>query len=613
MNRTLAKIFWLLSGGAFLFLICSVKKSALLCAAALTLLCAVILWRKPFFPPKAVAAPGYIIPALLLCSAFGVNFYSNWLPSDTAIAVTSRLGLPEESALLALAAACVLLSVPAAARIISAFTSPVREDYSALRRSGSGKKGRLIGAGPAVLLLALVYLLALSALLRADFSYEDDMDRAVYGYSGWSLSSRFLSNALSTFVHADDFLADASPLPQLISALILAAAGVTLLYVLYERADFSAAELSALVPLGLNPYFLQCFSYKYDSPYMALSVLCGVFPLLYRKRGGAMYVSAAALGTLGVCMTYQASTGVFPMLVILLALRMWLAGGSFKKSSLFCLKSALGYALGLAFFKIFIVMPVPGYGAAIPALGEIIPNLKSNCPEYARLALSDFRPLWLALAAITAILALAKSARRSKRPMAAGLAMTALAFAMMLILCFGMYPALSVQFFAPRAMLGLGVFITLLMAVLLQGRGNVYARLPAFALSWCFFVFAFVYGNALDRQREYADFRIQTAISQLCEYDGRQTGEPVEVQLAGDIGLAPAVRETAERYAVLKRLVPSVFAGGERWGEYRFYEYYGKIARYEGPDLQSANLPVISDSVYQTIRSDGERALIELK
>ena len=49
--------------------------------------------------------------------------------------------------------------------------------------------------------------------------------------------------------------------------------------------------------------------------------------------------------------------GDFPMLVVALALRMWNRGKSIREVGLFCLKSAAGYALGLIFFKLVIMIP----------------------------------------------------------------------------------------------------------------------------------------------------------------------------------------------------------------------------------------------------------------
>ena len=141
-------------------------------------------------------------------------------------------------------------------------------------------------------------------------------------------------------MHGGDYLADAAPLPQILAMLIMAVSGILMGYIVYERTTFSGWELAVLSILGLNPYFLGCVSFRFDAPYMALSVLAAVVPLLYRNRNTAAYVLASGLGILAVCTSYQAAAGIFPMLVVALALRMWNRGESIREVGLFCLKSA---------------------------------------------------------------------------------------------------------------------------------------------------------------------------------------------------------------------------------------------------------------------------------
>ena len=68
------------------------------------------------------------------------------------------------------------------------------------------------------------------------------------------------------------------------------------------------------------------------------------------------------------------------MLVVALALRMWNRGESIREVGLFCLKSAAGYALGLIFFKLIIMIPADTsyVGNALPPAGELIPHFLKN-------------------------------------------------------------------------------------------------------------------------------------------------------------------------------------------------------------------------------------------
>lgn len=59
---------------------------------------------------------------------------------------------------------------------------------------------------------------------------------------------------------------------------------------------------------------------------------------------------------------------------------MWNRGESIREVGLFCLKSAAGYALGLIFFKLVIMIPADTnyVGNALPSAGELIPHFMRN-------------------------------------------------------------------------------------------------------------------------------------------------------------------------------------------------------------------------------------------
>lgn len=72
------------------------------------------------------------------------------------------------------------------------------------------------------LVLLLIYLLAFSAIIRANYSYVDDIGRTFAGYHGWLDWSRWTTEILATFIHAGWHLTDISPLPQILACMIMA-------------------------------------------------------------------------------------------------------------------------------------------------------------------------------------------------------------------------------------------------------------------------------------------------------------------------------------------------------------------------------------------------------
>ncbi len=476
-----------------------------------------------------------------------------------------------------------------------------------------------------VCILTAIYALGISAILRANFYYIDDMGRAFWGYRGFYYFSRYISEFLSVLIHADTHLTDISPLPQLLAVVILAISGVMILRLITGRDQFTWMEYVAMVPLGLSPYFLECISYKFDAPYMAISILASVAPLLFEKRGKGIYFLSIFLGMLAVCMSYQAASGIFPMLVVLLALKRWNNQENLKSIFQFAVLSAAGYLAGMLFFALAI-MQSAGAGdyasTSIPALSEIIPIAWYHLKNYYYLVWQDFKKEWLLLIALLCIGFLYVTVRESKQKWYYALLMGMAALLLLLIMAFGLYPVLENPIFEPRAMYGFGAFLCFIAVFAVSPPPQLHKvrlypliKILCFALCWCFFVFGFSYGNALSVQKTYTDYRICAVIDDLDELGMLE--ETKTVQIVGTIGKAPALDAMRQDFQMLNRLIPIVFCDSSwDWGYFGFDNYYG-LSNYlewdSSIDLTTLNLPIVKDSIYHTIRADSDYILIELK
>ena len=140
-----------------------------------------------------------------------------------------------------------------------------------------------------LLVLSLLLLLSISSILRADFKYVDDIGRTVNGYRGWSNFSRYLSSFFSIFLHGDTYLTDISPLPQVLAIFVMGISSILLLHLFSNGKKITFWNILAVIPLTINPYFLECLSYKYDAPYMAISVLSSIVPFLFYKKNKVLF------------------------------------------------------------------------------------------------------------------------------------------------------------------------------------------------------------------------------------------------------------------------------------------------------------------------------------
>jgi len=453
--------------------------------------------------------------------------------------------------------------------------------------------------------LFLIHIAAVLAIFRSNTYYIDDMGRACFGYQGWDNFSRYLSNFLSGFLHADSYLSDISPLPQIVALAILSLADVIVICIVTGKTKVSFWHVAAVLPLGLCPYFLECISYKYDAPYMALSIFASVVPFLifgFQEKYGIFFLGSV-LGILMMCTTYQASSGIFPMLVIFICIRRWNEADEQKKIGKFLLVSILAYGTGIAIFRIFIMEPVESYvSSSIPPVRELVPLVIRNLNQYLWYIRSDYPKMWKVLIFMLCVLFVFAMGYKSKRKKFAACLLAICALAAMGLMSFGIYPLLEAPLYAPRAMYGAGVFLAVI-GVYVTSMDLALMKIPAVVLGWVFFVFTFTYGNALHMQNEYTDFRMVAVIEELNGLDEFASNEVKNVQIAGTIGYAPALTGVMERYGILKRLVPVTFAEGWMWAGYKFYNYYGlkNVVSESTVDLRTCNLPVIKDTMYFTI------------
>ena len=465
-------------------------------------------------------------------------------------------------------------------------------------------------------ILVGIYVIAISALIREDYDYIDDMGRAAYGYTGWEERfSRYLSTFLSHMIHAGTFLSDISPFPQLLAIIILAISSVLIIKILVgEDEKCSLWEIIAVIPVGLSPYFLECISYKYDSPYMAISIFASVFPILFYQCGMIQYYVSVIIGTIAVCTTYQAGAGIFPMIIVVIALEHWNKGKKINEVIKYIFQSAVPYLIGMGIYKFFIMKTVTSYvenGIAAPR--EIL----QHYIQYFTIVKSDFKTVWCYCIAIICIGFIIEKVYTSKQNKILSLILSSSAVFVMGILSWGLYPALKQPLMAPRAMYGFGVFIALLGVATVKNKSKYFyvLKLVCVVLSWCFIVLALTYGNALVAQEEYTDMRMNAVVMDLNTLDCMKKDTEKNIQIKGSIGQAPIIRNKPQNNQILNRLIPITFRENWYWGNYKLCNYYGiqNLKPVKEIDLAKKNLPILKDTMYHTIYGNSKNILIELK
>lgn len=461
-----------------------------------------------------------------------------------------------------------------------------------------------------IIFLFSIYLLAFSSLIRANYAYADDIGRTYAGYHGWLDWSRWSTEILATLVHAEWHLTDISPFPQILACFIMAIAGIILLIVFKDEKEIDIWNILAVSITALAPYFLGIISYKFDSPYMALSFLASVVPFLMRNASPKIYFAISIFSLLIMCTTYQAYSGVYPMIAFFLTVQDIKNGKDYKECLKFLTVSALSYLISLCLFWLFLMRD---NGLSVSSLPFLFPNAIIRYINYYAIVYSDFTSIWKILILIIFILFVYLFCRTSKIKKGFAIMMAIVTILINSFLCFGAYLFVSREAYDTRAMNGFNIFLALIIVFISFETEKNIPKLLYSALIWCFFVFALTYGNALAREQDYIDYRVQLMVNDLNSLDILQTQKMKSFYVEGKIGMAPVNTNMAETYPLLKRTIYNCFNEGD-WGRYYICNYINipNITAGSNED-KDTDLPVLKDTVFHTITGNEANIIVIFK
>lgn len=265
-----------------------------------------------------------------------------------------------------------------------------------------------------LILLLSVLLISFIPIMRANYYYTDDLGRTVYGYEMTGSFSRYIADFLSVLFHGNSWLSDIAPLTQIAALGIMAFAGIILLQAVSEFFEVKVYTVIGLIPLCLSPYFLNNLSYRYDAPYMAISVLASILPIVYFKHNLIKYGIAVCVGTIIMCTTYQVSSGIFPMITGFVFLLMWLNRYKAKELVKFLLSSVAGYSSGLLLFRFVIMESLSDADVYVDtgiSIQKVLPNLKNYCTLFN----NDFSFFWKGLIILIGLSFVVFAVKKSKQ------------------------------------------------------------------------------------------------------------------------------------------------------------------------------------------------------
>ncbi len=423
-----------------------------------------------------------------------------------------------------------------------------------------------------IVILTFIHLLAISALIRADFYYNDDVQRAFSGGRMWAIAhSRYVSNYLAIILWGEKKIFDISPLTQYIAILICAIAGGVILSLFSQNKKITLVQIMAAVPLTINPFFLQCLSYKFDAPWMALSILSSVLPILFlpneKEVNWKQYVYASFIGLLIMCNTYQASAQIYPIFILIYTYFLW-RNNKVKRDyiiktlaySLFAYVGSLLSYYMVFVRKLFVFESAESIdsNASVYGLTDLWQGILMNLQKYLGVTLDNSNKLWIILAFGIVVAFFVDSILYSTQNKVLNGFVCAFVILFSFLLAFGPYLVLSKTKYEARMMYGVWIVITF-MSIDVASHGKAYVgKIIGVYLSWCFVIFAFQYGNALAEQKRYMEYRMELIINDLNHLEMVKDNLKVSVLLDCEEGIWSPVLENMNSPAI-KFIVPNAF------------------------------------------------------
>jgi hypothetical protein len=477
-----------------------------------------------------------------------------------------------------------------------------------------------------VIILSVIYFLFIIGIIRANFYYNDDLDKALKGYRGGAIWGRYIPDFLSIIFHMNLKLNDISPFYHLIVVFLLSATTLIFLKIFVEgKITFSA--IIASIPLGLSPYLLEPLSFRFDTFHLLLPVIFSVIPFLF-YRNIPVYSVTSFFCLLAMCMSYQAASGIYIVMTAIIACKLWMENKtSYKGILAFVFSSIAIYVISLLLFMSIFYVSIPNYdhghvSTSVFPISLLFQGIISNSINIIGFILADFKNNLLSLLIpLSIVLFILTNVIITKRNRILTFSVMLVFVPFIFIFSYGAYIVLEKPLWLPRAFIGFGfllaAFLTYCVTMVKNIKSlKVITVIFAFLISYNFLIIGFTYGNALERQKDYQNFRTTLLITDINRSLDIGVEKPV-IYIKNNIGFSPVIENMSVTIPLIKRIVYVALSGGSDWGHLPLHHYrfihendYGQNGENEA---YYESFPLLVDNGYHTIRGDGESFFVTLK
>lgn len=416
-----------------------------------------------------------------------------------------------------------------------------------------------------VLLILILYFILEIYLGTINYYYIDDIARRVTGDTNFGAHyARYFSEVSAWLVQGSIRMSDLGLTTYILSGLILTLISTLAIYLMSDRKPITWLTAAASIFIGINPWSLELMSFRFDSPYMLLSILVSFVPFLWYRTNIIAFFVSSIVGVFLMFNSYQASSGIYIFLVILLGLMAYLEHGKIIEWLKFSIIGALGYGTALiAYFVEMMFNPQlaeRGGNTTMASLSELPQAIWNNLVLYFSLYREGLHRVWKILvfiAVVAFIVVLIKSSKINKFKASF---FTLVASIIASVMSIGIYMATAVPIIddRPRYVYGLAVLIGLVLIYvashLTKGFSGKLVGLSVLCLIYYSYSFALSYVSVLDNQKINFEAQSIALSSRLNSYITETNNR---VYINQFLENSPAFENAKKNNTMFMKLVPS--------------------------------------------------------
>lgn len=446
-----------------------------------------------------------------------------------------------------------------------------------------------------LLTIFVIYFFTLTIISSVNYPYIDDINRQRSGATGFAESySRWGSEILSWIFNGSRHLTDMGLTSSILTTVILTITSLIVVAVLTSiQFNWYAVVLSTLI--GLNPWFLQCVSFRFDSPYMALSVLFSVLPFLFWNKKRYFYIISYICLFL-MCNTYQPSSGLYIVLFLAMILKYLLQGTPLLLILRKSISSGIIYIMAVLTFKLeSLFNPLLNVGPAteLPQLRDIPDTVLKNTFEYLSTIRDQSAHIWILLTIILTFLFIIILACESHISKFLSLLYIVIYLILGAILSYGVLLVFlnDISSWNPRYSFGFAFFFIINLILMTSYFKNFLfvhlSKLMICVALYFFLSFPFTYASCLHYQKDAFE---RQSIQLAADLKNFVTVEKSKIYVNSFFKDSVICENTSQNYPILTKLVPS--NSTPYWPNFILFDTYSNLhTTIESFNPDEINLP----------------------